>query len=108
MVRESGLSMDSDPIDNSFIHKPIVLNSFPEDMNNNMKGKDIVSNKGSSLTTMPFQVNHSSPATSYETRREMELFKDKNNLDDKVASIPDNDHSPTPRLLEFKLTVSDL
>lgn len=100
--------MDSDPIGSSFIHKPIVLNSFPEDIHKNMEAKDIVSNKGSSLTTIAFQVNHSSPATSHETRREMELFKDKNNLDDKVASVPDNDHSPTPRLLEFKLTVSDL
>jgi len=37
MARGGGLSIDSDPIGSFFPHKPVVLNSFPED--NNISGQ---------------------------------------------------------------------
>ncbi|XP_061356500.1 probable WRKY transcription factor 31 [Gastrolobium bilobum] len=122
MVRGGGLFMDSDPIGNFFLHKPIVLNSFPEDINNlkwkhshspnnnnnnnNNMEATISSTKGSSpkhSSTIPFQVNlncstdnHASPSSSHDNNRtEMDFFTDKNNNHDKVssASLPDNDHT---------------
>lgn len=116
MVGESGLSMDSDPIDNkiSFHHIPIVLNSFPEDIknlkrkhnnNNNNNMDSIVSTNGSSSSshgTIPFQVNLS---CSNETRTELDFFKDNNNDHHKVVSH--NDLNNTPSFMEFQVNVSD-
>ncbi|KAK7324805.1 hypothetical protein VNO77_28660 [Canavalia gladiata] len=104
MARGGGLSIDSDPIGNFFVHKPIVLNSFPEDnikinINNissqwktvgpKMDGR--VSRKRcspSSTSTIPFQVNlscsHSSPSPSDDDDKrpligEMDFFSRKTN-----------------------------
>ncbi|TKY66988.1 WRKY transcription factor 6 [Spatholobus suberectus] len=123
MFRGGGLSMNSDPIGSFYLHKPIVLNSFPEDTNhpkwklsphNNMDAT--VSTEGSSSPTIPFQVNlsrssnnHASSPPSHNNRTEMDFFSDKNIKDDNVAasassSLPDNDHhSTTPPTLEFKV-----
>ncbi|KAK7312702.1 hypothetical protein VNO77_36774 [Canavalia gladiata] len=115
MVRlGGGLSMDSDPIGSFFLHKPIVLNSFPEDKsklspnNNNNNNMDATVN-----TKGPFQVNlssssnnHVSSPSSHDNTTEMDFFSDKNNKHDNVvasASASDNDRSTTPPILEFKV-----
>lgn len=87
MARGGGLSIDSDPTGSFFHHKPIVLNSFPEDNNNiissnshhpkwklghNMDGtvnkRSSNSSNTPNSTTIPFQVNlscsHDSHASS--------------------------------------------
>ena len=147
MAGGGGLSMDSDPIGSFFLHKPTVLNSFPEDNNNNNNNTnhhhkwklspnnnnmdDTVSTKrlssptcGSTTNILPFQVNLSScsndnnhdPAPSHDNKREeVDFFthnnnninKDDNNLASVSTSIPDNDHSTTSTMLEFKVNVSD-
>jgi len=108
--------MDSDPIGSFFLHKPIVLNSFPEDTNhpkwkpsphNNMEATV------SAKDTIPFQVNlssspnnHDSSPSSLHNRTEMDFFSDNNNKEDNVsASASDHRHSTTT--LEFKVNVSD-
>ncbi|KAG5021038.1 hypothetical protein JHK87_016893 [Glycine soja] len=134
MVRGGGLqSMDSDPIGSFFLHKPIVLNSFPaEDTNNKWKKLSLHHNMDATASntkdnTIPFQVslrcspnNHddaSSPPSLHNNRTEMDLFSDKNstkdddnnNKVDASASLPDNDHhSTTPPTLEFKLNTGGL
>ncbi|KAJ1393816.1 WRKY domain [Sesbania bispinosa] len=122
--------MDSDPIGSFFLHKPNVLNSFPEDINhpkwklspNNNMVEAIVTTNGSSsptrTSTIPFQVNlncytdnHTSLGSSDDMRTEMDLFKDKDNTDDRVTSapvsVPNNDHkhdhSDNSPLLEFQI-----
>ncbi|KAL9296948.1 hypothetical protein ACSQ67_022844 [Phaseolus vulgaris] len=114
MVRGGGLSMDSDPIGSFFLHKPIVLNSFPEDTNhpkwklsphNNMEAT--VSTKD----TIPFQVNlscspnnHDSSPSSLHNRTEMDFFSDNNKKEHNVsASASNHHHSTTPPTLEFKV-----
>ncbi|RDY11786.1 WRKY transcription factor 6, partial [Mucuna pruriens] len=131
MVRGGGgLSMDSDPIGSFFLHKPIVLNSFPEDTNlnhpkwklhphNNMDDAT-VTNKASSSSSpsnIPFQVNfssssnnHPSSPPSHINRTEVDFFSDKSNIKDQnvaassSASLPDNLlRSTIPSTLEFKV-----
>ncbi|BAT90317.1 hypothetical protein LR48_Vigan08g128800 [Vigna angularis] len=108
MVRGCGLSMDSDPIGSFFLHKPIVLNSFPEDTNH-PKWKLSPHNN---MDTIPFQVNlscspnnHHSPPPPLHNTTEMDFFSDNtNNINDNVsASASNHHHSTTPPTLEFKL-----
>ena len=110
MARGSGLSIDSDLIGSFLLHKPIVLNSFPEEHNNDIVGSgsssnndlnsklgfaamdSTVSNKRSSPTrTIPFQVNlnchHDHQDSSDDNHKriiidEMDFFSDKKNRDD--------------------------
>ncbi|QCD87959.1 WRKY transcription factor 33 [Vigna unguiculata] len=112
MVRGGGLSMDSDPIGSFFLHKPIVLNSFPEDTNHH-KWKLSPHNN---IDTIPFQVNlssstnnnHHSPPPPLHNTTEMDFFSDNNNNDNVnnynvSASASNHHHSTTPPTLEFKL-----
>ncbi|KAK7272281.1 hypothetical protein RJT34_28778 [Clitoria ternatea] len=99
MARGGGLSIDSDPIGNFFLHKPIVLNSFPEEDNSNNNNKNqvkwklghnmdgTVSRKRSSpsstptTNTIPFQVNPSSSDDHHKRPLidEMDFFPQNNN-----------------------------
>ncbi|KAI4334131.1 hypothetical protein L6164_018860 [Bauhinia variegata] len=125
MARGGGLPIDSDPIGSFFLHKPIVLNSFPEDNKPQWKLSPMdatVSNKRSSPgSTIPFQVNlncvrdnRHSPPLSDDKRaiiNEMDFFADKNNKDDKVVSASasgsadatDKHDSISTPMLEFKV-----
>ncbi|XP_061350628.1 probable WRKY transcription factor 31 [Gastrolobium bilobum] len=129
MARGGGLSIDSDPIKSFFHHKPIVLNSFPEDNNNNntnqhkwklspnMDTTVRTTSTPSSNSTIPFQVNHPSPPPSDDDDKRplldvMDFFSDKNNKDDNLASAStsappqhhSHDHSSTPPdILELKV-----
>ncbi|KAK7402043.1 hypothetical protein VNO78_14000 [Psophocarpus tetragonolobus] len=105
MARGGGLSIDSDPIGRFFPHKPVVLNSFPEDGVSQQKWKvgpkmdatvsrkrspsstPISNSNSNSVTpsgtssTIPFQVS----LTSDDKRPhidEMDFFPNKTNHDD--------------------------
>ncbi|TKY48726.1 WRKY transcription factor 31 [Spatholobus suberectus] len=145
MARGGGLSIDSDPIGSFFPHKPVVLNSFPEDKNNKNSSQHkwklgpnmdaTVSRKRSpsstpntntnttttiTTSTIPFQVNLTSPPPSDDKRPhidEMDFFPNKTNNDDNnnlasaSTSAPPSldhlhhthDHSSTPAILELKV-----
>ncbi|XP_057458338.1 probable WRKY transcription factor 31 isoform X2 [Lotus japonicus] len=130
MARGGGLSIDSDPIGSSFFHhKPIVLNSFPEDHKNNhnhnhnnnkklspnnMDNKvNNTANNNNSTATIPFQVNLSSSDEKRPIIDEMDFFSDnKNNNNNKdhhdtlvgsASTSAPHDHSTNPALLEFKV-----
>ncbi|KAJ7948138.1 WRKY family transcription factor [Quillaja saponaria] len=130
MAKGGGLSIDSDPNGMFFPHKPIVLNSFPEENNhnnnNNHKLKLITPmdmdapkvNNGSPPSTIQFQVSlncahddQDSPAPSDEKRTvidEMDFFADEYNRDDdhKVGSASaeaDKNDPSAPAILEFRV-----
>ncbi|CAJ1979067.1 unnamed protein product [Sphenostylis stenocarpa] len=111
--------MDSDPIGSFFLHKPIVLNSFPEDTNH-PKWKHSPHNNMDSIArakyTIPFQVNFScspndrdSSPPPHHSRTEMDFFSDDNNnnnnkKEDKGStSASDHRHSATLPTLEFEV-----
>ncbi|CAJ1956288.1 unnamed protein product [Sphenostylis stenocarpa] len=100
MARGGGLSIDSDPIGSFFPHKPVVLNSFPEDnttinnssvqhkwklgpnmdttvnRNRSQSSSPNTNTTSSSISTIPFQVNR----TCDENRPhidEMDFFPNK-------------------------------
>ncbi|KAK7404891.1 hypothetical protein VNO78_05932 [Psophocarpus tetragonolobus] len=98
MVRGGGLFMDSDPIGSFFFHKPIVLNSFPEDTKTNHPKWKLSPHKMDE-DTIPFQVNLSSSPSSLHNTTEMDFFSDNTTKDDNVPAsspLPDNHHHPSP------------
>ncbi|XP_027342609.1 probable WRKY transcription factor 31 [Abrus precatorius] len=125
MGRGCGLSIDSDPIGSFILHSPTVLNSFPEDNNNNkwkagpnnnMDGTVSRKRSPSSTpnTTIPFQVNLSSPPPSHDID-EMDFFSPNTNkhhtLPSSSTSAPPSlhhlhhhhHHDPTSSILELKV-----
>ncbi|KAL6329924.1 hypothetical protein AAG906_039839 [Vitis piasezkii] len=96
MAKGSGLSFGSDPI--FFLHKPIVINSFPEDHSKRFAAMDATKNQ--STTTIQFPVNLNcahpdSPVPDDEKPRivdEMDFFADKNR--DSKPPTTDNKNSP--------------
>ncbi|XWS75761.1 hypothetical protein CRYUN_Cryun01aG0119900 [Craigia yunnanensis] len=119
MAKASGLSIDLDPI-SFFLHKPTVLNSFPEDTkdNNNIINNpkycskilfrttfpmDATTSNRSPPPTIQFPVNlncshdqHPSLPTSDDKRRvvgEMDFFTEKNN---KLVVDEDDDADANP------------
>lgn len=102
MARGGGLSIDSDPIESFFPHKPVILNSFPEDNNNNNNNNSSSQHKwklgpnmdrspssstpntttNNTTSTIPFQVNLTSSDNKKSHIDEMDFFPNKTNDDD--------------------------
>lgn len=119
----SGLSIDSDPI-GFFLHKPNVINSFPEDTphinshfpnyfnfathNYHTTAMDAINRSSSSTIQFPVNLNCTTqdvPATSDEKRPlidEMDFFSDKNHGTSKTVHTGTADHDE-PSEFEFKV-----